>query len=62
MTPDEMRAYCRAQLATIAREMREAQSRLLALDYARQAYQDMIDELARREEARNGLDHPHNVE
>lgn len=55
MTPEEMEAYIQAQLATITSQRQEARLRLTqaqheltGLDYAQQAYQDMLEELRKR--------------
>jgi hypothetical protein len=58
MTPDETRAYVRAQLATIARQeaalretIRKAYLELHGLVFARQAYQDVLNELDTQHES-----------
>jgi F0F1-type ATP synthase membrane subunit b/b' len=54
MTPEEMKAYITEQLATIASQRQEAQQQLTqtqheltGLNFAQQAYQDMLDQLNR---------------
>jgi hypothetical protein len=55
MTPDEQRAYIGTQMATIAQQeqalretIRKAYLELHGLTFARQAYQDVLNELDKR--------------
>lgn len=48
MTPDEMRAYCAAELARLDALERQLEAQINTVRGGRQAYRDMIAELARR--------------
>lgn len=53
----EMIAYCQEQLRTIRAEQAAHAEQVARLEYAAHAYQDVINEIARRMAAEEGTDH-----